>query len=281
MTKHQAAPIPRVHRSTRDDRFVAGNGPGSKRAYAGWVVDRDTTAEDPTVTVRVLGEDIPGVLPLGPMPPLGAIVEVESRRDLLVIPYWYEGPPLPPTTIITDVYLTRARIVANPTGTAYDLDYFHDLPADGPIVFHPYPTKGPTYLYPVQYDGQDALPPYTFTPATPSGYVLTDIRPFLVAHTTDGTQSTITVDTSGWGYHPPPTKTPFLTTNHSRVLCFDTFPAEVDPADPIVCGDGIAPLSNEQYQAALVSGLQWPTAVPACQIVVSAYGWRYTFVPIP
>lgn len=86
--KQRAAPIRRVIRSRRDDRYQAGVPTGPKRAASGWVVGVD---ED-TVTVRILGEDITGVIPIGEMPPCGAICEVESRRDVLVIPRWYPGP---------------------------------------------------------------------------------------------------------------------------------------------------------------------------------------------
>jgi len=52
------------------------------------------------VTVTSLGEELTGVIPLGDMPPVGAIVEVEARGDLLVIPLWFPGPP---TTVTVEL----------------------------------------------------------------------------------------------------------------------------------------------------------------------------------
>ena len=79
-------------RSRRDDRYQAGHPAPPKRADAGYVVSVQDDTD--TVTVDILDEQLTGVIPLGEMPPVGAIVEVESRGDLLVIPLWFEGTPL-------------------------------------------------------------------------------------------------------------------------------------------------------------------------------------------
>lgn len=89
----RAARPPRVPRSRRDDRYDAGQPAPPKRASAGWV----ESVQDDTVTVVVSGESLPGVIPLDDMPPVGSIVEVEARGDLLVIPLWYPPPPEPVT----------------------------------------------------------------------------------------------------------------------------------------------------------------------------------------
>jgi len=226
-----------------------------------------TSVQSDTVTVTSLGEQLTGVIPLGPMPSLGAVVEVEARGDLLVIPLWFEGPTPPAEAVEVDVYLTRARLVAPP------VDVFLDLPADGPVTF----ANATTNLYPVEYDGHPA-DGTDFIPAAPTGYELTGLRPFLVAHTEGAAPAVITDDTSGWGYNPAPVLSPFLLTNAAHPLTFDTFPAGTDPADLIVCGAGLTPPA-EQYQSAV--RLEDPEAVGSCHVVMSAYGWRHTFTPTP
>lgn len=84
-----SAPIPRVPRDRRDDRYQAGRGTAYKHASSGWV---KSVQDDGTVTVVILDEVITGVIYLDEEPPVGAICEVESRGDLLVIPVWFVGP---------------------------------------------------------------------------------------------------------------------------------------------------------------------------------------------
>lgn len=98
MATRRAAPIPRVARDRRDDRYDAGLPAPPKRAESGYVVSIQDDTD--TVTVDILDEQLTGVVPLGDMPPVGAVVEVESRGDLLVIPMWYEGPPVPETLTV-------------------------------------------------------------------------------------------------------------------------------------------------------------------------------------
>ena len=57
-----------------------------------------TSLQDDTVTVKMFDEDVSGVIYLGERPLVGAVVEVETRGDLLVIPFWYEGPLPEPET---------------------------------------------------------------------------------------------------------------------------------------------------------------------------------------
>lgn len=76
------APIPAVRRDRRDDRYRAGHPTPYKRAAAGVVV----SVQDDTVTTTVAGVNLTGVIPLGDMPVVGDIVEVEARGSLLVIP---------------------------------------------------------------------------------------------------------------------------------------------------------------------------------------------------
>jgi hypothetical protein len=268
----RAAPIARVPRSRRDDHYQAGRPTPIKRPSTGWV----KSLQDDTVTVVILDEALTGVVFLHDKPTVGAICEVEARGDLLCILQWFEGAPPPPDVIHEDVYLTRGRVIANPPGTADDLDYFHNLPADGPVVFKTTTDGYGTYLYPVEYDGLPAWE-FGFVPPTPDGYVLASVTPFIKAHTANGSQAPITVDTSSWGYHPPPTKSPYLLTNASQPLIFDTFPAGSDPADVILCGSA---RSGEQNQSALRSE-KWNGTATTCDIVLSAYGWRYTFTPSP
>lgn len=235
-----------------------------------------SSASSDTVSVLVDDEVLTNVIPLGEIPPPGAIAEVEARGDLMVVRRWWPGPVPVEGPIVRDIFLTRGRVVANPTGTENDLDYFVDFPAT--VTFHAQAELGPTFMYPVQYDGHDAWE-FDFVPATPDGYELTDLRPFVKAHTEGGSQTTITSDTSGWGYFPLPTKTPYLLTSASRPLTFDMFPAGSDPDDVIVCEEGIAPLSDEQYQSALRIEREFGTT-PTADIVLSEYGWRYTFSPV-
>lgn len=121
MTK--PAPVPRVARDRRDDRYDAHGLMPAKRAGAGWVVaaplgpvqfaddpdeaERREAAEysgstevEDTVAVEILGEIVTGVIYLHDKPPIGSLVEVETRGDLLVIPRWYEHPRPPGRDLI-------------------------------------------------------------------------------------------------------------------------------------------------------------------------------------
>jgi hypothetical protein len=117
-----SAPIPRVPRSRRDARYDPGSPMPPKRAAAGYVVSVQDDYD--TVTVDVLDEQLTGVIPLGDMPPVGAIVEVESRGDLLVIPVWYPGPPtsltvdLPAHNVTNVIAGTPTEIVGGPEALA-------------------------------------------------------------------------------------------------------------------------------------------------------------------
>jgi hypothetical protein len=92
--KFTTAPAPRVPRSRRDDRYQAGRPTPYKRPSSGWV----KSVQDDTCTVVILGEQITGVIPLHDMPTPGAVVEVETRGDLLCIINWFEHP-LPPESM--------------------------------------------------------------------------------------------------------------------------------------------------------------------------------------
>ena len=71
-------------RSRRDDHFHKAHELCPKRAGAGIVISR----QGDTVTVVMSNEELSGVIPLTSMPPVNAIVEVESRCELLVILNW-------------------------------------------------------------------------------------------------------------------------------------------------------------------------------------------------
>lgn len=85
-----ARPVARVPRSRRDDRYHKGHPTPAKRASAGWVLSVEESTD--SCTVLICEEEIPGVVYLYDVPPVGAIVEVESRGDLLVIVTQFEGP---------------------------------------------------------------------------------------------------------------------------------------------------------------------------------------------
>lgn len=89
----RASPVPRVPRSRRDDRYDAGRPAPYKHQSAGWV---KSIQDDGTCTVVVLNEDLTGLIPLDSTPTPGAIVEIESRGDLMCIRRWYEHPLPPP-----------------------------------------------------------------------------------------------------------------------------------------------------------------------------------------
>ena len=118
MKQHAAQPR-RVIRDRRDDAYLAGHPAPGKRASAGSV----TALQDDTVTVEANGELLTGVVFLGEQPPVGSVVEVEARGDLLTIPRWYEGPP--------DVVLLTTRLC--PVGTIASLQGT----VSGPVVFQP------------------------------------------------------------------------------------------------------------------------------------------------
>jgi hypothetical protein len=78
---------PRVPRSRRDDHYNKGYALPPKRAGVGTVVSR----QGDTVTVQILDEELSYCIPLTTLPPVGAIVEIEARGDLMVILDWSDG----------------------------------------------------------------------------------------------------------------------------------------------------------------------------------------------
>lgn len=97
-----AQPLPRVPRSRRDDLFEKGHPLCAKRGGIGIVMSR----EGDTATVLISEELISGCIPLTEMPPVGAVVEVEARCDLMVILDWSDGVPQP---ILGEWYFTPAE----------------------------------------------------------------------------------------------------------------------------------------------------------------------------
>lgn len=97
-----AQPLPRVPRSRRDDLFEKGHPLCAKRGGIGIVMSR----EGDTATVLISEEMISGCIPLTEMPPVGAVVEVEARCDLMVILDWSDGVPQP---ILGEWYFTPAE----------------------------------------------------------------------------------------------------------------------------------------------------------------------------
>lgn len=100
----RSAPVPRVMRDRRDDRYQAGRHTPFKHQSAGWV---KSIEDDGTCTVVVLNEDLTGLIPLDGTPTPGAVVEIESRGDLMCIRRWYEHPLPPPEELpylFTDGY---------------------------------------------------------------------------------------------------------------------------------------------------------------------------------
>jgi hypothetical protein len=122
MAVAKTAPVPRVARDRRDDRYDAGRAMPGKRAGAGWV----TAVADDTVTVTILDEEVTGVVFLRDQPPVGSVVEVETRGDLLVIPRWYEHPPPSPSHETMTVDLP-----------AHNITTVYDGPAGATIVGGP------------------------------------------------------------------------------------------------------------------------------------------------
>jgi hypothetical protein len=273
-----AQPTARVPRSRRDDRYQPGYPPPPKRAVAGYVTSIQDSLD--TVTVVVCEEPLTGVIPLGAMPAVGDVVEVESRGDLLVIPYWLDvEEPLDSTTI--DVPLTRGRHIQHEEDGS-TTDEFLDAPLDVTFTWNAYSggsALSGTKLYPVEWDGQPA-DGSAFIPATPAGMALDEIRPIVKAYLTGGSPDTITADTSGWGYSPPPTLSPYLLTDASSPLTFDTFPTS-EPADPIECGAGFT-LADEQFQSALAMAVWLPSLTPPYstdprQIVLTYWALRFFY----
>lgn len=81
MRKPHSLPLPRVPRSRRDDFYEKAHPMCPKLPGVGVVL----SIEDDTATVLINEEEISGAIPLGNMPAVDEIVEVESRCDLLVI----------------------------------------------------------------------------------------------------------------------------------------------------------------------------------------------------
>jgi hypothetical protein len=111
----KAAPIPRVARDRRDDRYDAGRPSPGKRAGAGWVV----SVEGDTCTVMLFEEEVSGVIYLGEEPTPGSVAEVEARGDLLVVRTWYAHPVPPPEwLVLPDVVRTMVPAgYTTPQGT--------------------------------------------------------------------------------------------------------------------------------------------------------------------
>lgn len=189
-----------------------------------------------------------------------------------------EAPVLP--DIFIDLPLTRARVVSNVGGTAGDV--FVDLPGAYPLEYQldavttppPYPSF---FVYPVDWDGVtvgdfDALIAQC---AAPSGYVFADSRHVVTGTTTGGAQVTIGVDTSGWGYHPNPLKSPYLVGQTSFGMSVDTFDGtekELPARD----------YAHEQSQSDLhIEAWYSPTPPPwydiACHIQVTDWKLRFRF----
>lgn len=83
----------RTPRSRRDDAYPRAYPMPFKQPGIGIVTAIDT--DDATVTVEVLDELLPGVIPLGDMPPVDSIVEIEVRGDLMVALDWTKPTPVP------------------------------------------------------------------------------------------------------------------------------------------------------------------------------------------
>jgi hypothetical protein len=99
LKRPHAQEVARVPRSRRDDKFGKGTPLPPKRGGIGVV----TSIQTDTVTVLMSNEQVPGVIPLGKVPVVGAVVEVEARGDLLVIPPWADVDAVGdiPTTLVT------------------------------------------------------------------------------------------------------------------------------------------------------------------------------------
>ena len=89
-------------RSRRDDNYVRGRSMPPKQPGVGVVVSR----QGDTITVLVLDEELPGVIPLGKLPPVDAIVEIEARGDLTVALDWTDADDQPQ---LGDWYFTAAE----------------------------------------------------------------------------------------------------------------------------------------------------------------------------
>ena len=84
-----AQPAPRVPRSRRDDRFQKGHALCPKLGGIGVVTSR----QGDTCTVLISDEELTGCIPLTTMPPVNAVVDVESRCSMVVILSWWDGRP--------------------------------------------------------------------------------------------------------------------------------------------------------------------------------------------
>jgi hypothetical protein len=159
------------------------------------------------------------------IPDGAGIIEV---GDQLVAKYLYNDPTTKPPTpdVVIDVPLTLGRRIEYATdGTFTTTDV--GLPVTFDTTIYPTPTDDHiqnTYLYPLEWDGLDATT-LDFVPATPAGYGLATITFAMTAHLTGGTADPITVDTSGWGYTPPPTESPNIVFGSGGGPLFDVFPS--------------------------------------------------------
>jgi len=231
------------------------------------------------VTVTSLGEQLTGVIPLGTMPSLGAVVEVEARGDLLVIPLWFEGPPPPAETVSADVTVTRARLVRGSTGGGSS-DEFVDMGPSTTIDFYNLALGAGTtsHLYIVEIDGE-AFPGETWFPDVPAGYDLVDVRPWITAYTLGPAQ---TPASGGTGYLPEPAQKPFLVMASTNTLAFDTS-GTAYPGDLVVCGyaDDLGLFRPGGGGSGADAVSMEPVDSVTTHIVVTSLGYRFTYSPTP
>lgn len=171
--------------------------------------------------------------------------------------------------LLTAVTMNRGRLVSGG-----GLDYFFDLPADGPLTLVN-EAAGLTYVYPVEYDGHPS-DGTDFYPPTPEGYELTGLRPYVVAYTPED-QVPITQDTSDWG-DPDPRLSPYLATNAVGFgpLVIDDLPTG-EASGRIMCEAEVTPF-YEQFQDALTIQQADPDDPrPSTEIVVYEYGWWFVY----
>ena len=132
-------------------------------------------------------------------------------------------------------------------------------------------------FYPSEYNNEP-IGSYSYEEPL-EGYVLTKREPLIRVSVTGGVQDVISVDTSGWGYHPQATVSPFIELVDSYMVQMGDIPTS-DPLDAIV-----GPPVPYQFYSKPVKLTKWwipeisppPWTTDDRVFYITWYGYRLTF----